>query len=884
MLLTPPRRVSFRLPGSTSRVDFGSDTIEDVVISAIDHIEDEIDAHAYDDFIPLNVRIALEENVFGWSHLMSDIFGHIFFTLSAYFITYQMVTWIMLRPVSIVVVDESMDSIQGDSGGDENCQGTISCLLYRSMGWFHPHQKQQSSSDTNDVEYGLKYMPIFDISYQTFTFVRVLLSSMAALHAFRVVRRRRRVWLRTPNGEFYDDADHRLEEADRTTLLGRIRSKVGEKTNAILANRVKKKIHKAERRFERRRKHRANQLANGLSHHQAMNHHHRVRVLAESGSLVKGSIDRRRRRRNGRSGVIYHQTADSHRNRSLVDSHTLPTYVMQSIAQDQLRFQSGHIDNVPYSHGGFFGAAPFMLANPFWIDVLRHLMPDVYVEISRRVVYAEAPKLIHWAENNPVMAAYGTAHEFEYSGKVSTLEWDVFLDPNLVRRLEIVLTERDKFLRSRATIERSRQRSSSEDEPPSAPSTPSSPLNAADTTFSQSAITTENELTILRYYNNEIKRRTDILLDRMLIAHGNTTQLILEQTGYLKTYNFSRVKRTRRTLGGGIFARQWLAVFAEAIKMGMGDGEECSKATVDEKNKKDNGIFLPNLAIEEDEVKTYGSSTFPSSGNLSPRSLSSSSDEDYNFEAIPLLTSKENQGSDSFHQKQVQSSGCGSNEKRENSQYISSDNESLSSSPGYKNVGRDESITMDDTTDVNSGSYNKAKRKKKKKRGCYKEGDYNYCDGSCMQNEDGQCGNCSCCASGGNFLFEQQRIPSSPRSAKKISHQSKITHGTCTRPKRSKAGPTSLSSLGRALIPDTSIPDSIAILKDIMKCNAPFGLVLDIKSRHVPKRIWGIVIDALREAGARVEGIGTFSMEDIRDISAYCSSPVKEICFFSYSG
>ena len=76
----------------------------------------------------------------------------------------------------------------------------------------------------------------------------------------------------------------------------------------------------------------------------------------------------------------------------------------------------------------------------------------------------------------------------------------------------------------------------------------STPINAAD------------ERLVLSYYDKEIKRRTTILVERMLIAHGNIAQLFLEQTGYFKKYNFSRVKRTRKTLGGGIFARQWLAI------------------------------------------------------------------------------------------------------------------------------------------------------------------------------------------------------------------------------------------------------------------------------------------------------------------------------------
>jgi hypothetical protein len=62
-------------------------------------------------------------------------------------------------------------------------------------------------------------------------------------------------------------------------------------------------------------------------------------------------------------------------------------------------------DSVPYAHGAFFGAAPAMLAEEYWAEtVLRHLMPDVYCEVSRRV-FSPPNLLIHWAENNPVCAA-----------------------------------------------------------------------------------------------------------------------------------------------------------------------------------------------------------------------------------------------------------------------------------------------------------------------------------------------------------------------------------------------------------------------------------------------------------------------------------------------
>ncbi len=82
-------------------------------------------------------------------------------------------------------------------------------------------------------------------------------------------------------------------------------------------------------------------------------------------------------------------------------------------------------------------------------------MPDVYVEISRRVVDAPVRQLIHWAENNPVVAAFGAAHELEFSGKIPNIEWDVFLDPYLVQRIVVVIEAQDDYikeLRKESTI------------------------------------------------------------------------------------------------------------------------------------------------------------------------------------------------------------------------------------------------------------------------------------------------------------------------------------------------------------------------------------------------------------------------------------------------
>jgi hypothetical protein len=259
------------------------------------------------------------------------------------------------------------------------------------------------------------------------------------------------------------------------------------------------------------------------------------------------------------------------------------------------------------------------------------------------------------------IAAYGTAQELEYNGELPNIEWDVFLDPVLVRRVNVVLLERAKFLRDTIPGMAAAQPLARPEFPPD--------LSQANRS-------------ILKYYNTQLRKRCKALVDKMLIAHGNLTQLIVEQTGYMKQYNYSRVKRTRRTLGGGIYARQWMAVFAESLRIGLRE-------------------------------------------------------------------------------------------------------ETPSSSPSRDN----------DTSDKDEP----------------------------------------------------------------------------------------ISRLDELRCVDMSIKESVLVIQEIAKRDDPIGLYLDLKSRHVPKLVWACVVDTLREAGVRVEGIGTFT-DDIRGISMYTIEPVPEVMFFHSAG
>jgi len=84
--------------------------------------------------------------------------------------------------------------------------------------------------------------------------------------------------------------------------------------------------------------------------------------------------------------------------------------------------------------------------------------------------------------------------------------------------------------------------------------------------------------------------------------------------------------------------------------------------------------------------------------------------------------------------------------------------------------------------------------------------------------------------------------------------------------------------------PDNSISESISLLQTITNIDKPIGLVLDVKSRHVSKRVWSLVVGKLVAAGARVEGIASFAINDIRDVSRFCSTPLREMIFFHSAG
>ena len=347
------------------------------------------------------------------------------------------------------------------------------------------------------------------------------------------------------------------------------------------------------------------------------------------------------------------------------------------------------------------------------------------------------------------MAAYGTAHEIEFSGRVPTLEWDIFLDPYLVKRVEIVLNEKEAFIqRQKDAREKSRKTKDNDER-----ATDSKENDDIDEIGSSPSQTTNysSERLVLKYYDTEIRRRTALLVDRMLIAHGNVLQLVMEQTGYFKKYNFSRVKRTRKTLGGGIFARQWLAIYSEAMKLGLGAEE-----------------------LDFDDDNTLDSET---------------TEDDTLGDEVDIVDDQSESSKKSDHIGVEKPVGP----------------------PTKIYMRRD---TADDENDDDMSD-----------------------DGSTAR----------------STASEPSPMKSSRRAQQDRRHRRK------RRPRKTpeKKHDAAITSLKHASVaPDKSITESVQLLTQIMHCSAPFGLLLDMKSRHVSRRVWALVVDFLRDAGARVEGVG----------------------------
>lgn len=103
-----------------------------------------------------------------------------------------------------------------------------------------------------------------------------------------------------------------------------------------------------------------------------------------------------------------------------------------------------------YGHGAFMGAAPALIADAKWRRILAFLMPDVFTHVRAELDRGAPPTcVIPMLENNPVLAAFGVyraatgprGETDESPHHLSGLEWDVFVDLELLADWEVAKTD-----------------------------------------------------------------------------------------------------------------------------------------------------------------------------------------------------------------------------------------------------------------------------------------------------------------------------------------------------------------------------------------------------------------------------------------------------------
>jgi hypothetical protein len=362
--------------------------VVDTTLQVMDYLEDEIDTNTYnnDEIVPLQLRLAIEDQIFGWDHFLSSLLGHVGYTVGSYLAMYWFVTFIVLHQLPWT------KSSSSSSLSDHNADG--------------------QSNNHNLHPWGMPY----DI----FVFVRTLLSIGSAISTFRTVRRRRRVWL--PRASSSAAVRKEADKSARRFVLGtelwnKMRRSYKKRRDRVRARNVRNSLEKAERLFEHRRR-RLRSLDDGeilastsvgltrsisalslmtlsvddedtdnvandndgrnngggtMTRRRSKQRRRRLPVLVTSlvsdsscSSSVENhdddgdddkALDETDESTGGGSSIGFEDDAASSSGRKRadrfrrMDSHTLPNFAIESVSHDQMPFAHGEITQIPYVHG-----------------------------------------------------------------------------------------------------------------------------------------------------------------------------------------------------------------------------------------------------------------------------------------------------------------------------------------------------------------------------------------------------------------------------------------------------------------------------------------------------------------------------------------------------
>ena len=560
---------------------------------------------------------------------------------------------------------------------------------------------------------------------------------------------------------------------------------------------------------------------------------------------------------------------------------------------------------IPYVHGSYASASPAFVNNSKFCHVLRRLLPAAYDELkslmkgssyvrsdsaattkySRPDSYrstneteglhetSRSPdpvKVMKWAENNPVVSAFGiwesdsgrrtvrypstqknennnllddsedeyaasaqnakatfrrrrghqSASTFEIrpSHNKPALEWDVFVDPKLVRQvaaaMEVVEGLEWKINAARNKRARARQRKHE-----------NQGIEDDDEEYDLYQSHTAAQI--------EVDRLVTQLMKRMILAHGSMSQLVLEAFGIAKDYNYKSVVKGVRTAQSDTNRRK----NKDKNELVWDDKEEerdydtmLKPDTPKGETKKSfvgsRGIFMENwLSIFSQALTLLENNSAPEKAYTSKR-------ENNN---LRIETTQPAQ----IGQAQGLTGILGRMWFRTNSSFALP-----SPKPTEEQYGENDSQEVDyDTSDCGSA-----------------------------------------------VVGMPSLLDVSPRS-----NDSDAYDDMFSTPKAATSSLGALCGMAMCLGSDDSPSSSYDLhyashnmSRDIQSISnilgEPLRLVLDLKSRRVPPKVWSRLIDSMRSRGLVVEGIGSFDMDELRVIAKSCSCPLTPILFFHSVG
>eukprot|EP00563_Minutocellus_polymorphus_P006977 CAMPEP_0181033366 /NCGR_PEP_ID=MMETSP1070-20121207/7219_1 /TAXON_ID=265543 /ORGANISM="Minutocellus polymorphus, Strain NH13" /LENGTH=1006 /DNA_ID=CAMNT_0023110789 /DNA_START=150 /DNA_END=3170 /DNA_ORIENTATION=- len=440
------------------------------------------------------------------------------------------------------------------------------------------------------------------------------------------------------------------------------------------------------------------------------------------------------------------------------------------------------LTKVPYVHGAYSAVAPIFIRDARWMAILRKLMPESHAGVAtlvkKNATKIDPLRLMKWAENNPVVASYGALNSdnggphYHVDRTVGTaspspkpaLEWDVFLDPSLVRSV-------DKAMQAAEDLNKSTSG------------------KGGDISFDDYNAQIAADV--------EVDRQISRLMSRMMLAHGSTTQLVTEAVGMASRYNFARVveqgeSRRRKSKWGSILEPDCITSADKVVE--MASAEESS--------------ISPSKAYEADVAKAgRGSKTISASGIFVERWLI------LFCQALKLgldIASKDSQALRSRLSALSPESSC--NPLSENSRASSS-----------SSLQSDEEENDDAADDDGQGSVDSF----------VVEADGNIADPLSM------CGIFLC-------------LGLEDKNARKADHSS------------------------------STMASSAKRIHKLL--GTPLRVVLDLKSRKVPPRVWARLLDTLRTRGIAVDGIGSFDIDELRSIASFTCTPISQVIFLHSAG